>query len=135
MSDKSILIIDDEKKLLKLISMLLSKKGLNIDTATDGIEGVEKLSNRQYELIICDINMPRLDGIGVIKKARSLGINTPFVFFTGHGNETLMIESLKYGARGFINKPHFDNLEEIIDEIIGPTSSENIEDLKSSKAS
>ncbi len=115
---KSILVIDDEQKLLKLISMLLSKKGLQIDTANDGIEGIEKLNGQTYDLIICDLNMPRLDGIGVIRKARSLGIESPFVFFTGHGNETLMIESLKYGARGFINKPHFDNLESLIDEVL-----------------
>ncbi len=129
---KPILIIDDEQKLLKLISMLLSKKGLQIDTANDGIEGVEKLNARQYELVICDLNMPRLDGIGVIKKARSSGINTPFVFFTGHGNETLMIESLKYGARGFINKPHFDNLENLIDEILAPDK-DQMAQLKDSK--
>ncbi len=115
---KQILVIDDEQKLLKLISMLLSDKGLNIDTANDGIEGLERLEAKSYDLIICDLNMPRLDGIGVIRKARSNGVESPFVFFTGHGNENLMIESLKYGARGFINKPHFDNLESLIDEVL-----------------
>ncbi|MAF79348.1 MAG: hypothetical protein CME60_14405 [Halobacteriovoraceae bacterium] len=113
-----ILVIDDEQQLLKLICMLLTKKGHNVDTANDGIEGIEKLSKNKYSLVVCDLNMPRLDGIGVIKKARSSGNETPFIFFTGHGNETLMIESLKYGARGFINKPHFDNLENLIDEIL-----------------
>lgn len=115
---KSILVIDDEQKLLKLISMLLSHKGLQIQTANDGIEGIEQLDSHSYDLVICDLNMPRLDGIGVIKKARAQGIETPFVFFTGHGNEGLMIESLKYGARGFINKPNFDNLESLVDEIL-----------------
>jgi len=118
---KPILIIDDEQQLLKLVSMLLSKKGFQVETAVDGIEGIEKLKSQQFDLVICDLNMPRLDGIGVIKKARSSGIDTPFIFFTGHGNETLMIESLKFGARGFINKPHFDNLEKLIDEILPPT--------------
>ncbi len=117
---KPILIIDDEQQLLKLVSMLLSKKGFQVETAVDGIEGIEKLKSQQFDLVICDLNMPRLDGIGVIKKARSSGIDTPFIFFTGHGNETLMIESLKFGARGFINKPHFDNLEKLIDEVLAP---------------
>ena len=119
--NKTILIIDDEQQLLKLVSMLLSQKGFQVETAVDGVEGIEKLKSQQFNLIICDLNMPRLDGIGVIKKARSSGIDTPFIFFTGHGNETLMIESLKFGARGFINKPHFDNLEKLIDEILPPT--------------
>ncbi len=118
---KNILIIDDEQQLLKLVSMLLTQKGYQVETAVDGIEGIEKLSSQQFDLVICDLNMPRLDGIGVIKKARSSGNDTPFIFFTGHGNETLMIESLKYGARGFINKPHFDNLEKLIDEILIPS--------------
>jgi len=119
---KSILVIDDEPKLLKLISMLLSHKNLKIETVNDGIEGLEQLNAHTYDLVICDLNMPRLDGIGVIKRARAQGIETPFIFFTGHGNESLMIESLKYGTRGFINKPNFDNLESLINEILEDSS-------------
>ena len=119
MAKKKILIIDDEVKLLKLVSVLLSKLDLEVDTASDGQEGLEKVLKGQYDLIICDINMPKMDGIEVIKEAREKGSRDDFVFFTGHGNEELMMSRLKYGARGFIDKPHFSNLKDTVIEVLG----------------
>ena len=116
---KKILIIDDEEKLVKMVSLLLKNDQNEIDSAYNGEDGLEKIISNHYDLIICDINMPKMNGIAVIKATRELNINYPFLFFTAHGNEELMLESLKYGAQGFIDKPCFDNLQKMTQEVLG----------------
>lgn len=116
---KKILLIDDELKLLKLVSGLLSKLNYVVETAENGNEGLEKVLRGHYDLIICDINMPYMNGIQVIKEAREMGNKDKFIFFTGHGNQELKIESLKYGAYDFINKPQFTDLKDKVLNILG----------------
>lgn len=111
---KKILLIDDEEILIKRVSKLLSGPDIEIGTAFNGEEGLVQILSEKWDLIICDINMPKLNGIEVIKKAREKGCNYTFVFFTGHGNQELMLESLKYGAYAFVDKPQFSGLKEIV---------------------
>lgn len=112
--NKKILLIDDEETLLQMVSEILTADGFFVETAKDGEIGLKMLLESQYDLIICDINMPKMNGIDVIKNAREKGNKDKFIFFTGHGNAKLKVESLKYGAYDFINKPQFSNLKEKI---------------------
>lgn len=112
---KSILIVDDEVGILESLAELLEDQADNIHTAVNGLAGIEKLENEDISLVISDINMPKMNGIQFIKEVRNRGIEVPFVFFTAHGNRELMLEAVKYGAFDFVNKPAFDDLEEIVE--------------------
>lgn len=114
LTEKRILLIDDEETLLNIVSELLISDGFQVDMAKNGEDGLNMLLSGSYDLIICDINMPKMNGIDVIKNAREKGSKDKFIFFTGHGSAKLKIESLKYGAHDFINKPHFSDLREKI---------------------
>ncbi len=113
---KNLLIIDDEELIVKNLSMILEDLADKIFTARDGQEGINVLLQNKENIhcIICDINMPRMNGVDVIKKARKEKINIPFIFYTAHGNHELMMEAVKYGAFDFIDKPNMEGLEEII---------------------
>ena len=110
----NLLIVDDEPLLLKNLSLNLEDCADVIFTANDGIEALEIIKTQTIHCIICDINMPRMNGVEVIKKIREQNNDVPFIFFTGHGNRELMFEAIKYGAFDFIDKPHFEGLEEVI---------------------
>lgn len=114
MSKGNLLIVDDEPLLLKNLKINLEDYADNIFTATNGVEALEVFHKEQIHCIVCDINMPQMNGVEVIKKVRDLGSNVPFIFYTGHRNTELMFEAVKYGAFDFLDKPHFEGLEEVI---------------------
>ncbi len=114
MTKGNLLIVDDEVKLLKRLKFNLEDLADEIYTAENGIEALESLKHNKIHCIICDINMPKMNGVEVIKNIRSNNINIPFIFYTAHGNEELMMEAIKYGAFDFLNKPNLDGLEEVV---------------------
>jgi DNA-binding NtrC family response regulator len=112
---KNILIVDDEELILENLKLLLEDVVDNVYTALNGYEGLEVLRDKNIYCVISDINMPRMGGIDFIKQARSEKFEkTPFIFFTAHGNQELMMEAVKYGAFDFLDKPDFDGLEEVV---------------------
>ncbi|MCM2350529.1 MAG: response regulator [Bacteriovoracaceae bacterium] len=111
---QNLLIIDDEDLILHNLKYLLKKHALTVFTANNGKAGLNILQKNQIHCVICDIFMPDLTGVQIIKEVRAMGNMVPFVFFTAHGNHDLMLEAAKYGAFEFINKPYFESLEEII---------------------
>ena len=113
-SKTKILIVDDEKHIRESLAMLLKRYYDEIVTAANGMEGLRALAEGGVSCVLSDINMPVMDGITFIKKAREGKNNVPFIFFTGYGNEKFMLDALTYGAFDFIDKPNFDNLEEIV---------------------
>lgn len=114
MTKGNLLIVDDEPLLLKNLKANLEEYADVIYTAVNGLEALDIIAREKIHCIICDINMPKMNGVEVIKKIRSDGNSVPFIFYTGHGNRELMLEAVKYGAFDFLNKPHFDGLEEVI---------------------
>jgi two-component system nitrogen regulation response regulator NtrX len=110
----NLLIVDDEVMLLKTLKLNLLEYADDIFTAENGREALEKIEKELIHCIICDINMPKMNGVDVIKALRDKGINTPFIFYTGHGNHELMLEAAKHGAFDFLNKPNLDGLEEVV---------------------
>ncbi|HMK27219.1 MAG TPA: sigma-54 dependent transcriptional regulator [Chitinophagaceae bacterium] len=100
-----ILIIDDEKAIRKTLTEILSFEGYKIDEAPDGEEGLKKFKEKSYDLVLCDIKMPKLDGIEFLQKAGEINADVPVIMISGHGNIETAVEAVKKGAFDFISKP------------------------------
>src|SRR5450631_2132084 len=101
----SILKIDDEKSIRKTITEILTYEGYKIDEAVDGEEGLRKFREKNFDLVICDIKMPKLDGIEFLEKAREINDEVPIIIISGHGNIETAVEAVKKGAYDYISKP------------------------------
>jgi DNA-binding NtrC family response regulator len=100
-----ILIIDDEKAIRKTLTEILSFEGYKIDEAADGEEGLKKFRDKSYDLVLCDIKMPKLDGIEFLEKAGEVNPDIPIIMISGHGNIETAVEAVKKGAYDYISKP------------------------------
>ncbi len=100
-----ILIIDDEKAIRKTLTEILTFEGYKIDEAADGEEGLRKFREKNYDLVLCDIKMPKLDGLEFLQKAGEINPDVPVVMISGHGNIETAVEAVKKGAFDFISKP------------------------------
>jgi len=101
----NILIIDDEKAIRKTLGEILSYEGYKIDEAADGEEGLKKFSSATYDVVLCDIKMPKMDGIEFLEKAREINSDVPIIVISGHGNIETAVEAVKKGAFDYIAKP------------------------------
>jgi DNA-binding NtrC family response regulator len=101
----TILIIDDEKAIRKTLTEILGYEGYKIDEASDGEEGLSKFRMKNYDLILCDIKMPKLDGIEFLEKAKEINPEVPIIIISGHGNIETAVEAVKKGAFDYISKP------------------------------
>ena len=104
---KKILLIEDEEPIRRVLSKILTEenKGYDITECEDGKDGFLKLTKDDYDLVLCDIKMPKMDGVEVLQNIRENGINVPFIMLTGHGNISTAVEAMKAGAFDFISKP------------------------------
>ena len=100
-----ILIIDDEKAIRKTLSEILSFEGYKIDEASDGEEGLKRFRDKPYDVVLCDIKMPKLDGIEFLQKAGETNADVPIIMISGHGNIETAVEAVKKGAYDYISKP------------------------------
>ncbi len=99
-----ILIIDDEKSIRNTLKEILEFEKYDVADAADGLEGIELVNNNKYDLIICDIKMPKMDGIEVLENIMKI-TDTPVVIISGHGNIETAVEAIKKGAFDYIAKP------------------------------
>ncbi len=104
---KKILLIEDEEPIRRVLSKILTEenKGYDITESEDGKDGFLKLTKEDYDLVLCDIKMPKMDGVEVLQNVRENGIDIPFIMLTGHGNISTAVEAMKAGAFDFISKP------------------------------
>ena len=104
---KKILLIEDEEPIRRVLSKILTEenKGYDITESEDGKDGFLKLTKDDYDLVLCDIKMPKMDGVEVLQNVRENGIDIPFIMLTGHGNISTAVEAMKAGAFDFISKP------------------------------
>ena len=102
-----VLLIEDEESIRRVMSRILKEENhqYEITEAVDGKQGLDLLFKRQFDLVLCDIKMPKMDGIEVLKKANDERLNIPFIMLTGHGNIETAVEAMKLGAYDFISKP------------------------------
>ncbi len=100
-----ILIIDDEKSIRKALREILEFEKFKVDDAEDGMSGLEFLKKNSYNIVLCDIKMPKMDGMEVLEKIQNIAPDTPVVMISGHGNIETAVEAIKKGAYDFIQKP------------------------------
>jgi two-component system, NtrC family, nitrogen regulation response regulator NtrX len=100
-----ILIIDDEKTIRTTLKEILEYEGYQVDEAVDGLSGLEKLENEDYEAVLCDIKMPKMDGIEVLTRAAEIADDIPFIMISGNATIDNAVEATKKGAYDFISKP------------------------------
>lgn len=111
----NLLIVDDEPLLIQSLQYTLKKSADSILTASNGEEALSILLAHEIHCILCDINMPVMNGVELIRRIRADKIETPFIFYTGHGSHELMLEAVKYGAFEFLNKPQMEGLVEVVE--------------------
>ena len=100
-----ILIVDDEQSILDSISMVLSTEGYDIDTCSNGECALQKAGNIEYDLILLDIKMPKMDGIEVLEKIMEYNKDNVVIMISGHGTIDTAVEATKKGAHNFLQKP------------------------------
>lgn len=102
-----ILIIEDEASIRRVLKNILTEENKNyeVEEAEDGLEGMEKIKDQNYDLILCDIKMPKMDGMEVLKATMKIKPETNFVMISGHGDLETAVECMRLGAFDYISKP------------------------------
>ena len=103
-----VLLIEDEASIRAVLKDILKDQkelGLHVEEAKDGAEGLAKLESEHFDLALCDIKMPKMDGMEVLQKAKEKGIATTFVMISAHGTTELAVDATKMGAYDFLQKP------------------------------
>jgi two-component system, NtrC family, nitrogen regulation response regulator NtrX len=100
-----ILVVDDEQAIRKTLAEILVFEGYTVQEAADGQEAINAYSQNQYDLVLCDIKMPKIDGMEFLEKSREINPEVPVIMISGHGNIELAVEATKKGAFDFIVKP------------------------------
>jgi len=100
-----ILVIDDERSIRNTLKDILEYEKYEVSLAEDGIKGLELISSHDYDIILCDIKMPEMDGIEVLQKIQEIKPDIPVIMISGHGNIDTAVEAIKDGAYDFIQKP------------------------------
>ena len=115
-----ILVVDDAAFVRTKNTRLLSENGYQVDEAADGIEAVAKYLDWRPDLVLMDVTMPRMDGIAAVKQIRQHDSTAIVIMCTALGQQSMVLEAIKAGARDFIVKPfHPDRLLEAIRKQLG----------------
>ncbi len=101
----NILIVDDEKAIRKTLGEILSYEGYKMDEAGDGEEALKRFKEKSYDVVLCDIKMPKMDGIEFLEKARESNPDVPIIMISGPGTIETAVEAVKKGAYDYISKP------------------------------
>lgn len=101
----NILIIDDEKAIRKTLGEILSYEGYKLEEAGDGEDALKRFKEKTYDVVLCDIKMPKMDGIEFLEKAREANPDVPIIMISGHGTIETAVEAVKKGAYDYISKP------------------------------
>jgi len=105
MTQKRILIIDDEENFRHLLSVILIKEGYEVETASNGEEGLQKALASPFDQILCDIRMARMDGLEFLKEIKKTELETTIIVMSAYGTVDIAIEAMKLGAYDYISKP------------------------------
>jgi two-component system, NtrC family, response regulator AtoC len=105
MSNQTILVVDDEVKMRRLLEIMLTQMGYDVLQAADGIEALALLANQMVDLIITDLQMPRLDGIELLRRVREQNNEVAVIVVTAYGTVKTAVDAMKYGASDYIVRP------------------------------
>ena len=92
---KKVLIIDDEASIRATLKDILEYEKYTVDEASDGQEGLKKLLSDNFDLVLCDIKMPKMNGMDVLEKATKAGVDTPFIMISAHGSIETAVDATK----------------------------------------
>ena len=115
MSRIHVLVVDDEQDFLKLIKRRLTRRNLDVDTASTGQEALDFLRDTPVDVVILDVRMPGLDGIETLKEIRKRHRGTAVIMLTGHGSMQSGIEGISHGAYDYILKPF--SIDDLLERI------------------
>ena len=105
MIPKRILIVDDEESFRNVLTVILRKEGYEVEGATNGEEGLNKISNAAFDHVLCDIRMPQMDGLEFLRESQKAGAEAPVIMMSAFGTVDTAIEAMKLGAYDYISKP------------------------------
>jgi len=102
-----ILIIEDEAAIRRVLGKIISEESdaYKVEEAEDGLRGIELIKDNDYDLVLCDIKMPKMDGVEVLEKAKKIKPEIPFVMISGHGDLDTAVNTMRLGAFDYISKP------------------------------
>ena len=102
-----ILVIEDEAAIRRVLIKIISEESdsYHVDEAENGLQGIEKIKDNDYDLVLCDIKMPKMDGVEVLEKAKKIKPEIPFVMISGHGDLDTAVNTMRLGAFDYISKP------------------------------
>ncbi len=101
----SVLVIDDDKSIRKALQEILLAEGYQVDVAVDGKEGYNLVKAKSYDCLLCDIKMPKMDGMELLERLQQEGNEVPIIMISGHGSTETAVEAVKKGAFDYISKP------------------------------
>jgi len=105
MVSKRILIVDDEESFRHMLSVILIKEGYEVETSSNGEEGLQKATASAFDHILCDVRMPRMDGLAFLREIKKTGTETTITVMSAYGTVDIAIEAMKLGAYDYISKP------------------------------
>ncbi len=108
-----ILVVDDMAAIRTSLREILTEENHEVQEAKDGEEALKKLEEDFYDIVFCDVKMPKIDGIELLERVKKAGITTPFIIISAHGTRETALECIKRGAYFFIQKP-FESIETIL---------------------
>ncbi|MFD2517990.1 sigma-54-dependent transcriptional regulator [Salinimicrobium flavum] len=102
-----ILLIEDEAAIRRVLTKILTEENgtYEVEEAADGLEGIEKIRENEYDLVLCDIKMPKMDGVEVLDAVKKLKPEIPMVMISGHGDLDTAVQTMRMGAFDYISKP------------------------------
>lgn len=128
-TEKRVLIVDDEPSILDSASKILARKGFETVTSKNGEDALRQIKNKNYDLVIADLMMPKVSGIDLLKAVKSENNNIAFLVITGYPSINAAVEATKYGAGGFLLKPFTPvELEQAVEKALGGTKEYQISD-------
>jgi len=103
----NILIIEDEAAIRRVLTKIISEENEDyvVSEATDGLDGIEKITKNDFDLVLCDIKMPKMDGVEVLERIKKIKPEIPFVMISGHGDLDTAVNTMRLGAFDYISKP------------------------------
>lgn len=112
---EKILVIDDKESIVEILSTALSASGYDVETALDGTSAIDMIISDNFDLILCDVNLPDMSGTEILKKSKQMKLPPTVIMITAYGSIENAIECMKYGADDYVTKPfNLDEIKEIV---------------------
>jgi CheY-like chemotaxis protein len=122
----TILVVDDSPVDRRLVAGLLKNDAsAHIETADNGLAALEKVRTQHFDLVVTDLQMPELDGLGLVRELRMHGPQVPVILMTAHGSESLAMQALEEGAASYVPKTHLaDMLQDTVSQVLALNSAD-----------